>query len=152
MLVLHFGPIVASLSRNGRIGSVGSYTLHIQCPWRIDSVDNTVTGSADLREYAGPCEFTPENWSYEDGSSLQDHKLNELFGTYQTGRGGGWFSESAKFEVTDVICNKYGELKVSFPAGYTLSAFPAGNIEAWRFFAPGNKDEHLVFPPERTRD
>jgi hypothetical protein len=45
MLGLHFGDIRPHPSGEG---TVGAYTLHVQCPWRLDRPNGTVTGSGDL--------------------------------------------------------------------------------------------------------
>ncbi len=75
MLVLHFDDIRAHSSGEG---TVADYALHVQCPWRFDGPNGTVTGREDLWVYAGPGE-RPPNWSYEDGLSLQDRRFGELF-------------------------------------------------------------------------
>src|ERR1017187_10233832 len=68
MLGLHFGDVRPHPSGEG---NTGAFILHIQGPWRIDGPAGTVTGRGDLWEYAGPGQ-RPENWSYDDGASLQD--------------------------------------------------------------------------------
>jgi hypothetical protein len=75
MLVLHFGVIRPHPSGEG---TVADYALHVQCPWRLDGPQGTVTGSGDLWVYAGPGERPPD-WSYEDGFSLQDRKFATVF-------------------------------------------------------------------------
>jgi hypothetical protein len=74
MLGLHFGDIRPHPSGEG---TVGAYTLHVQCPWRLDRPNGTITGSGDLWVYAGRGE-RPPNWSYDDGFSLQDRKFAQL--------------------------------------------------------------------------
>ncbi len=74
MLVLHFGDIRAHSSGKG---TVGAYALHVQGPWRFDGPIETITGRDDLWEYAGPGR-PPPNWSYEDGLSLQDQRLDNF--------------------------------------------------------------------------
>src|SRR6266516_3307006 len=74
MLVLHFGPIRRHPSGTG---TVADYALHVQCPWRLDGPNGTVTGRDDLWEYAGPGQ-RPLNWSPDDGLSLQDQKFANL--------------------------------------------------------------------------
>ncbi len=75
MLGLHFGEIRPHHSGEG---TVGDYVLHVQCAWRLDGPQGTVTGRDDLWIYAGPGE-RPAAWSYEDGLSLQDRELANLF-------------------------------------------------------------------------
>jgi hypothetical protein len=143
MLGLHFGPITVS---DAGKRSFGVFVLHVQCAWRFERGAYTITGRDDLWKYAGPGE-RPKNWSYEDHQSLQDKKLNQVLGQYQHERGGGWFNEGGDFEVTDVVCNELGDVKITLSGGYTFSMFPAGNVEAWRVFGPGKTERHVVFPP-----
>ncbi len=54
MLVLHFGTMrVASKAdipslKNKTPGSIGDIAIHIQCPWRIESKKEILTGRSDL--------------------------------------------------------------------------------------------------------
>ncbi|MGH7488042.1 MAG: hypothetical protein ACREMY_20950, partial [bacterium] len=93
MLVLHFGPIRPHPSGEG---TIGDYALHVQCPWRIDAPNGTLTGRDDLWDYAGPGE-RPPNWTHEDGLSLQDKKFASVFIRDQSTR--SWLSESDGFQV-----------------------------------------------------
>jgi DNA-directed RNA polymerase subunit RPC12/RpoP len=144
MLVLHFGTIRPHSSGEG---TVADYALHVQCPWRLDSPNGTVTGRDDLWEHAGPGE-RPPNWSYDDGLSLQDKKFAELFVRDQSTR--SWVNESDGFGVATVRQTERGDVTLSLINGYEILIFPAGSgSEAWRLFAPGS-GRHLVFPsPER---
>ena len=143
MLGLHFGEVRPHPSGSG---TVGAWTLHVQCPWRLDAPKGTFTGSGDLWVYAGPGE-QPSNWSYEDGSSLQDRKFAELFPRDESTR--SWVNQGAGFVVTAVLLNERGEIELEFANGYAISVFPAGSkSEAWRLFASGG--DHLVFPTAET--
>lgn len=144
MLVLHFGDIRAHASGEG---TVGAYALHVQCPWRFDGPNGTVTGSGDLWVYAGPAE-RPPNWSYEDGFSLQDRKFADLFARDESTR--SWVNESERFVVVAAQQNERGDVRLELANGCTILAFPAGSrSEAWRLFASGS-DRHLVFPAPET--
>ena len=94
MLVVHFGEIRPNASGDG---TIGDYALHVQCPWCFDGPLGTVTGRDDLWEYAGPG-ARPENWSHEDGLSLQDERLSHLFARDE--RTHSWVNESDRFRVT----------------------------------------------------
>jgi hypothetical protein len=65
MLGLHFGAIRIHPSGTG---TVADYALHVQCPWRLDGPNGTVTGRDDLWEYAGPGQ-RPPNWSPDDATA-----------------------------------------------------------------------------------
>ncbi|MDW6022752.1 hypothetical protein SAZ10_13395 [Mesorhizobium sp. BAC0120] len=75
MLILHFGEVV--LHRSGK-GDVGQIALHIQGPWRLEDLNNTIVGRDDLWEYGGT-HPQPEGWRYEDGESVQDDSFDRLF-------------------------------------------------------------------------
>ncbi len=141
MLMLHFGDVRPHPSGSG---TVGAYALHVQCPWRLDGPDRTITGRDDLWTYAGPGE-RPPNWSYADGFSLQDRMLNELIGSYDVATR-SWYNESARFAVMATFLKAYGDVELHLTGAYTILIFPAGSVsEAWRFFESGSK-RHLVFP------
>jgi hypothetical protein len=143
MLVLHFGAIRAHSSGKG---TVGAYALHVQCPWRFDGPVETITGCDDLREYAGPPE-RPSNWSYEDGLSLQDERLDNLLGP-QDESTRSWVNEVDRLVVSAAQQTSRGDVRLELTGGYVVLLFPAGyKGEAWRLFEPGSA-HHLVFPEE----
>jgi len=145
MLVLHFGEIRPHPSGEG---TIGSHALHVQCPWRLDGPNGTVTGCDDLWDYAGPGE-SPPNWSYEDGLSLQDQRLRALFERDERTR--SWVNVSNRFAVTAAEQSPRGDIRLELSGGYAMLIFPAScRREAWRFFAPGSDDEHLIFPDTTT--
>jgi hypothetical protein len=42
-----------------------------------------------------------------------------------------------------------GEMRLELADGYALLVFPASHkLEAWRFFAPGKRADHVIFPDE----
>jgi len=139
MLVLHFGDIRAHPSG----GTVGDWALHVQCPWRFDGPVGMVTGRDDLWVYAGPGE-RPENWSYEDGHSLQDQRFAGFFTRDEGTR--SWVNEGDRFVVIGTEQTKRGDIRLDLSDGYAILLFPAGSrSEAWRFFA-ADSDDHLIFP------
>src|SRR5215468_598880 len=141
MLVLHFGNIRTHRSGDG---TVGDYALHVQCPWRFDGPDGVVTGRDDLWDYAGPGE-RPENWSYDDGLSMQDRRWASLFARDESTR--SWVNERDRFVVTAAEQTKRGDVRLELTGGYAILLFPAGSRhEAWRLFAPESDDDHFVFP------
>jgi hypothetical protein len=147
MLVVHFGDIRPHSSGEG---TTGAYALHVQCPWRIDGLVETITGSADLWRYAGPGQ-RPADWTYEDGFSLQDRKFAELIGPYDRVTR-SWLNEADRLVVTAAAHTHFGDVWLELTGDHLLRVFPAASRgEAWRFFA-ANADRHLVFPdPGRER-
>jgi len=143
MLVLHFGDIRAH--RSGK-GTVGAYGLHVQGPWRLDGPIGTVTGSEDLYEYVGPGE-RPANWSYEDGPSLQDQRLDDLLGP-RDGSTRSWVNLTDRLIVTAAHQTNRGDVTLELTGGHAILLFPASaGREAWRLIASGAKD-HVIFPEE----
>jgi hypothetical protein len=135
----HFGDIVEHDD-----GSTGVFALHLQCPWRIDGPDGTVTGSDDLWVHAAMSK-PPDEWSYEDGDSLQDRRLAELLGTYDA-RTRSWVNAAERLVVTSVDGSDHGDVVIVLTGGYTLRVFPArSRDESWRLFRPRVEDAHVVF-------
>jgi hypothetical protein len=146
MLVLHFGKIRPHPSGEG---TIGDYALHVQCAWRFDGPKAVVTGRDDLWDYAGPG-VRPANWSYDDRYSLQDERFSRHFGRDEATR--SWVNEGHRYVVTAAQQTFRGDIRLELTEGYAIAVFPAGSRgEAWRFFAPGSDDDHLIFP-ELTGD
>jgi hypothetical protein len=140
MLVLHFGVI---RPHHSGTGTVGDHALHVQCPWRLQGPLGTITGRDDLWVYAGPGE-RPDNWSYEDGFSLQDQKLDKYFARDEATR--SWVNEKDGFVVMSTEETGHGDVRLELQNGMALVLFPAGSVsEAWRFFTPGEGGDHVVF-------
>ena len=145
MLVLHFGDIRPHRSGSG---TVGDYALHVQCSWRFDGPNGTITGRDDLWDYCGPGE-RPQGWTYDDGHSLQDVRFGHYFGRDEATR--SWVNEGDRFVVTGAEQNQRGDIRLELSGGYAIRVFPAtSRYEAWRFFAPGSDADHLVFPTLAT--
>jgi hypothetical protein len=141
ILCMHFGDI----RPHPRGGTVGAYALHVDCPWRIDGPDRTITGNYDRWDYAGPGE-APEDWEPETGPTLRDKRLDELFGQREVG---SWVRDPDRFLVTAAHQTNFGDVTLELSDGYRILLFPAATeAEAWRFFVPGDESPHLVFPVE----
>src|SRR5579871_3454035 len=108
MLVLHFGDI---RPHSSGVGTVGAYALHVQCPWRLDGPRETATVRDDLWVYAGPGE-RPENWSYDDGLSLQDKRLTDLFVRDEETQ--SWLNDSDRFVVVAAQQTRRGDVELDF--------------------------------------
>ena len=121
MLTIQFGNIT-TLENNK--GSVGEISLHIQCPWRIESPSEIITGRTDLWEPASTTNIDWETWHYEDGN-LQDHKMAQFFQTVC----------AEKRTISNVTTDGYGGAKIKLSNGYCLVLFPSGSDgEDWRLF------------------
>jgi hypothetical protein len=141
MLVLHFGKVAPYKG-----GTIGEYALHIQCPWRFDGPNATITARNDYYEYDGPG-AEPEGYWYDDGPSLQDNRFDSLIGRRELATNSWMNQDPDRFIVTSVRWAERGDISIQLSDGYEILVFPASsNREAWRFFAPGKDGEHEVFP------
>ena len=139
MRVFHFGDVVEHVD-----GSTGAFALHLQCPWRIDGRDGTVSGSDDLWVHAS-VPTPPEEWSYEDGNSLQDRRLGELLDSYDP-RTRSWMNRSERLVVASIDGSDRGDVVIGLTGDHTLRVFPArSGDESWRLFRPRHEDAHFVF-------
>jgi hypothetical protein len=123
-------------------GTVGSFALHIQCPWRILSDDRVVTGSTDYYEPA----VGAEEPNLEDHScgNLQRERLLGLLGSYDPVTK-SIISNGERLLVTAVHGDRYGGLDIELLSGLRLQVLPSGaGREDWRFFAPGRDDHFIV--------
>lgn len=115
-------------------GSVGEFSLHVQCPWRIESEDGIVTGRLDLWEPVEENAPFDENWDYEKSPNLQDSRLKRWLGCYES-----------SLIVKSVDADEFGGAAINFGQGFVLRLFPAGTRgEDWRLFRPKTGSPHLV--------
>src|SRR6266851_8527886 len=77
MTVFHFGDV-----RPVKGGTVGQFALHIQCPWRLVTLDRIITGSPDHWQPSDESlDWTA--WNKDRSTpSLQEKRLMELFCGY----------------------------------------------------------------------
>jgi hypothetical protein len=140
MRVIHFGTMrPASKSdipsqKNKPRGSLGGFALHIQCPWRIESDNEILTGRSDLWEPHEHHEgFTYDEWDYEKDGNLQDHLIDQFV------------SKSDNRTVEGVSVQSNGAFTLVFSCGYRLAVFPSGTVgEDWRLVRPSSDEPHLV--------
>jgi tetratricopeptide (TPR) repeat protein len=126
----HFGKI-----RLIERGSIGEYALHIQCPWRIDSMAGIVTGSQDLWHWAFG-EHEPLGWDFEDGNSLQDVRLGELLKGYDK-HTESYVNMTDKLVVESIQASPFSDVSLFLSGGYRLILFPTSLFgESWRLFRP----------------
>jgi hypothetical protein len=138
MRMFGFGTPVANGS-----GVTADYSLHLQCPWRIDDPAGTLVTSHDLFIYAGPDPHPPD-WDYEMGHSRQEIALEALLGP-RIPLGDGWFHRSGLRVATVQHSPATGDLTLSLGDGRAMRVFPLGTAsEQWRLFAPGSARGHFV--------
>lgn len=123
-------------------GTVGDFALHVQCPWRLVTNDRILTGSADYYEPA--VEGEEVNLDDRRSGNLQRKRLREVFGTYDA-KTRSLINETDSLIVTAVHTDRFGGLDLELSGGFRLQVFPNGSRgENWRFFAPGNDEDHFV--------
>lgn len=128
MKVFHFGQIVPHPS--GR-GTVGSYALHIQCPWRLVAEETVFTGASD--RFVGPVEGTEVHDDDHKSGNRQLIKIASLLKGYDA-ETKSFVNATKQLFVTAVNTDNYGGADLSLSGGYRLQIFPDGSFEEnWRF-------------------
>jgi len=150
MKVFHFG----DLRPHPHGGTMGEFALHVQCPWRLTTVERIITGSGD---FSIPlCGENAEGQSSEGEAavSVQDARLLDLFGKYDP--------QTDSFEnISEVLCAQsveadvYGGVRIGLSGGFSLELMPAGSDddpigETWRLFRPFGV--HYIFRPRGRLD
>ena len=141
----HFRRLTAVGEGLGTVTS-GEFALHIQCPWRIEGPDGIVTGRLDLWEPAEPSDdINWDTWDYEKDPNLQDRRIGEWLGSYDTGTRSS-FNNSERLVVEQVAGDEFGGATIVLSGGYRLVIFPSGSIgEDWRLLRAGFPgQEHFV--------
>lgn len=138
MRVFHFGHM-----REVDRGTIGQYTLHIQCPWRIDGPKGIVTGRFDLWQHISG-KTMPDEWEPSIDDNIQDMRLRNLFGGYDT-ETGSHVNSTEWLVVEHVQTSNVGDLEIRLSGGYRLVVFPGGSTgEEWRIFEPDKDSPHFV--------
>jgi hypothetical protein len=129
-------------------GTVGQFALHIQCPWRIVTLDRIVTGSPD-HWYPADENLDWTEWDKDPSiPSLQEKRILEVFQGYDPTTK-SYENRTEKLIVEAVDADRYGGVQIQMSGGYLLQLFPAGTSdfhasEHWRLFQPGSDAEHFV--------
>ncbi|MEL6105371.1 MAG: hypothetical protein AAFU85_05015 [Planctomycetota bacterium] len=139
MRMFHFGTMrpaapsrIPSLRDRPR-GSVGAYALHVQCPWRLETANEILTGRLDLWEPVTQSDdFSFNEWDCEKDGNLQDLRVNEVLA-------------STGMVVESVDAKPNGHFELTLGHQRSLTVFPSGSVsEDWRLFKPDTDEPHLV--------
>lgn len=138
MRTLQFGDL-----RTIEDGSIGEFALHIQCPWRIEGPDGTVTGSEDLWEpIERGSDSDPDDWHYEQSPNLQDSQVGQLLRRH-----------GDSLVIRGVDADDFGGAAIHFQNDIVLRLFPAGTRgEDWRLFRPKTDTPHFVIAEGAIED
>jgi len=119
---------------------VGTYALHLACPWRLVDQERVLVGSGDLLTPADPeAEIETFDWDVP-GANWLDVRLGELW------QGFG----SAPPRIEGVEPDPYGGFALHATGGVRLEVFPSstptGHVatEFWRLVQPGPGTPHFV--------
>lgn len=126
----HFGEITRNTIKGK---SSGEFSLHIQCPWRIEYKNSIFTGNNDLWCPADPeQDIDWETWNFEENDNLQDKLLGELLRGYDSSTRS--FENNTSLLFVEMISSDiYGGVRISLSGGYELVIFPTGTTdEDWR--------------------
>ncbi len=117
------------------------WALHIQCPWRIETQSEIVTGSYDTWTPADPDADPGEDWEPAKGGGLEQLRLRNLFNCHDR----KIVNNTQDFVCTEALLTEHGGATLRFTGGYTLRLFPTGSRgENWRVFALHNLESHVV--------
>jgi hypothetical protein len=123
-------------------GTVGDFALHVQCPWRLVTTAQVLTGSADY--YESVVEGEEVNLDDHQSGNLQRKRLQVLFQTYDA-QTRSLINQSDSLTVISLHADRFGGLDLELSGGVRLQVFPDGSRgENWRFFSPGNDEPHFI--------
>lgn len=145
MKVFHFGAIRPHPS--GR-GTVGAYSLHVQCPWRFVDEKTIVTGTSD--RLVEPTEGAELNDDDPKSGNLQLIKIASLLKGYDA-ETKSFVNATRQLVVIAINTDNYGGADLSLSGGYRLQIFPDGSLgEDWRFVELQGR--HVVIEGGRVQD
>ena len=133
MTTIDFGP------RKGQESEVGTYSLHIQCAWRVRGPNGIVVGSQDRFYKAGPAPHADEDddwdWSVA-GANRRDERLRM------------WL-EGRSYVVQRANADATGGFVLTLAEGFALDLFPDDSLddeysEHWRILRPDDLESHFV--------
>ncbi len=153
LLVLHFGAIreieigIKAGKPRGK-GTVGDFSLHIQCPWRIEDATKIITGQGDLYLSAETGEYFDDvengDTCYEFGKNLQDKRIGELLQGLDPITG-SYINATKSLVVEKVDADNFGGATIYLSGGYRLSIFPYSTQgEHWRLIRCEADVPHFV--------
>ena len=144
----HFGAQREQVDRRGRARTVGTYALHIQCPWHLAASTGILVASADRTFAAGDDPYTFEDddtWDWDvQGANRCDERLANFFTVYAT----------MPPMVLACTADPAGGARISLSDGIVLALFPADSLdrEHWRLFQPGTGNHHFVITGSGIED
>ena len=135
IVTIQFGPKVRSKSPLGKWRVLGTYALHLQCPWRVIFEDQVIFGDGD--------KFYPRS-DHPDESSFDwrrppTSRLDEKMKIHLSKK------TSKKPKVDKISVGNAGAFTLILNNTYRLEVFPHDSREeCWRLFKPDMGSPHFV--------
>jgi hypothetical protein len=143
MLCLHFGELHEHVLPGKPSGQIGSWMLHVQCPWRFELQGAIYVGCDDLWGVNSSESAPAEEGDGKTKGTLSVARINGLFGN-RTGLDHSHTS-SDFFIVKKVSANEFGDVRIDLLSGLCFTLFSASYVgECWRFFSRKRDGKHLV--------
>lgn len=137
MASFQFGGPHIIITEYDQIRTVPTWTLDIQCAWRIRDPNKIIAASADCYIRADHVSESDENFHWDvKGENQRDQRIKE-------------FMESNKnsLKVKNMVANNMRYICLKLISGYYLEVFAdvsAEDREYWRLFQPGMDGLHFV--------
>lgn len=137
LIWIHFGEWLIQPDRHGGTRTVGTWALHIECPWRLTNKYGIVTGAGDRWLPPNLSEDSDE-WDYEFDPNTERTQLDLKMQQFA--------SQNKGVRIKCVQTDNTGGFRLSFEHGTELEVFPTNSqdVDFWRLFQPGNETEHFV--------
>ncbi len=127
--------VVAQLGKaKGSERTVGDYSLHVQCAWRIAGPAGVVVASRDRYVPAGDPETDSPDWTWDQpGANRCDERI------------AAWCHSKA-YTVRSVAADILGGLSLVLSGDFALDVFPDDSLdgEYWRLLRPAREGRHFV--------
>jgi hypothetical protein len=134
------GRDVEAPRRGGGTRVLAEHAMHLQCPWRLTLLGKPLVASWDLHRSTGSNEWADRELA--QGEAAFDPVAAQL-----SAEGG-----DGDHRIELIVGNDWGGVSMGFTGGLVFDVLPVttASDECWRYFRPGEDDEHFVVfePPE----
>ena len=131
MLRIGIGDEIEVTDRNGKLIKIGTFAVHIQCPWRVvNKLKNKVVLSS---------------YDIDASKELTDTIDNDLTTNSFQKRCNDWLDNDEKI-ITDYSFNSLGDLKLILCNGEVIEIYvdTCEDYECWRAFETNSNEKHFV--------
>jgi hypothetical protein len=133
-----FGPEEPTTTRRGIERMVAAYSLHLQCPFRMDGPTGPIFGGRDI--YRSPTGERLEGMAW-DGPDANFYEVTVK------ARGA---IDGPPLVCERIVADRSGSFTIHFTEDHVLHVFVPGAVqeEYWRFFRTGDLTSHVVIHDE----